>query len=439
MTTPNRRPGRASLPFTPTSTEPSSRDRIDSFAEPRSELLRHALDAKRVAQTTPTPTPTEPRQVQSETLRKTISDPWLDNAKDEEDVTKTTPVRRHRRPSEGAMPRMRTQRELQAENDSLKNAQMDLKIRLEALQNQHNKALDRVEEYQGRIEELEQYEDEVFDLRDENSKLIHKVQGMEYELTELRDTHEEILKISEETVAEMEKKEEALQEAAEIILGLEKDKAGLLEEVEQLRKTRVPKLQTEAAYNTDAYVTANEQPGYPARVHSIDESRPSTGYHDSDYYSMPASPHDKISQESMITVSERAKKFINMKQETKQSIKDLTRRLSNASLKQSKKKPEVVPQDRVVHPDARILCEESRCRLLWFMIRMVRPLAARHRRLRVVCEGISRLACLWILHRVALDRHRKDRALPTALLEESSLCADQTHLPHPSVTAVALH
>lgn len=345
MTTPNRRNGRASLPHTPITTTPPSHGRVDSFAEPRSELLRHALDAKRAAHATPTPTPIEPRQAQSsEILRKATSDPWLDNAKNEEDTTKTTPVRRSRRPSEGALPRMRTQRELHAENDSLKNAQMDLKIRLEALKDQHNKLLDQWEEDRKRIKELEPYEDEVFDLRDANIKLASKTQDMEDEIMELREQNQEILKISGETVGEMERKEEALQEAAEIILGLEQDKANLVEEIEQLKSTQLSKSQTATDHNTDAYVTANEHTDYPTRVHSIDESRPSTGYHDSDYYSMPASPHDKRSQESMVVVSERAKRFINMKKETQRSIKDLSRRLSNASLKSNKKKQEPVPK-----------------------------------------------------------------------------------------------
>ena len=350
MNTPNRKNGRASLPFTPASTPSASRGRIDSFAEPKSELLRHALDAKRAAHSSPTPTPTptpaptESRQTPLEKSKDTVSDPWLDNAKEDEDAVKVTPVRRSRRPSEGPTPRMRTQRELQAENDGLKNAQMDLKIRLEALQSQHNKLLDQAEEDRARIQELESYEEEVFDLRDTNAKHVSTVRDMEDELTELRSQNEEILKISEDTVAEIENKEEALQEAAEIILGLEKDKADLLEEIERLKETQRTKSQAAAGYDTNAFAAVHENLKYPADLTSVDDSRPSTGYHDSDYYSMPASPRETRSPESMIFVSERAKKFINLKKEAQQSIKDLSRRLSNASLKQDKKKNDPVPK-----------------------------------------------------------------------------------------------
>ncbi|KAJ4359765.1 uncharacterized protein N0V89_000321 [Didymosphaeria variabile] len=342
MSTPNRLPGRASLPHTPVST-PFSRNRTDSFAEPKSELLRNALDAKRQAHITPTPTPPDTRLAHAETLKSAVSDPWLDNAKNEEDTMKTTPVRRPGRPSEGALPRMRTQRELQAENESLRKAQMDLKLRLEALSDQHNKLRDQNEQYVERIKELEPYAVQVDDLRHANNQLTLKAQDMEDEMSDLRDQNKLILQISEETVAELGQRNEALEEAAELILGLEMGKGDLLEEIEQL-KAQATKAQTDVRYNTDACVTANEQPEYPTRVHSIDESRPSTSYNDSDYYSMPASPHGKPSQESMIFVSDRAKKFIDMKKETQRSTKDLSRRLSDASLKQQKKKKEPMPQ-----------------------------------------------------------------------------------------------
>ncbi|KAL1594460.1 hypothetical protein SLS60_010220 [Paraconiothyrium brasiliense] len=340
MSTPNRLPGRASLPHTPISTL-SSRNRTDSFAEPKSELLRNALDAKRQAHVTPAPTPPDSGLAHTETLKSAVSDPWLDNAKNEEE-TKATPVRRPRRPSEGALPRMRTQRELQAENESLRKAQMDLKLRLEALGDQHNKLRDLNEQYEERIRELEPYAAQVDDLRDANNQLTLKVQDMEDEMSELRDQNKLILQISEETVAELGQRNEALEEAAELILGLEKSKGDLLEEIEQL-KAQPANTQDDVRYNIDTSATANEQREYPTRVHSIDESRPSTSYNDSDYYSMPASPHGKPSQESMIFVSDRAKKFIDMKKETQRSTKDLSRRLSDASLRQQKKR-EPTPQ-----------------------------------------------------------------------------------------------
>ena len=278
---------------------------------------------------TPTPMLIEPKQERTKSLRKTPSDPWLQNANEEEEAVKVTPTRRPRRPSEGSVPRMRTQRELQTENETLRNAQMDLKIRLEALQEKHNKLRDQSEEDQRRIEELEPYEAQVFELQESNSKLSIRLQEMEEDVIELREHNREVLKISEESVAQIEKKEEALQEAADIILGLEKDKSALSEEIEQLRKNPMGKTQAANGY------------GDPD---TQDESRPSTSYHDSDYYSMPASPQDKRSQESIEFVSERAKKFIDMKKETQRSIQDLSRRLSNASMKSEKRKVEPVPQ-----------------------------------------------------------------------------------------------
>ncbi|OAG12231.1 uncharacterized protein CC84DRAFT_1254546 [Paraphaeosphaeria sporulosa] len=342
MSTPNRPPGRASLPHTPVATPPS-RIRTDSFAEPKSELLRHALEAKRAAHVTPTPTPTESRCAQPQTLKNVASDPWLDNAKDEEDTTKATPVRRPRRPSDGALPRMHTQRELQTENESLRKVQMDLKLRLQALGDQHNKLQDEADEYKERIKELEPYVAQVADLRDVNNKLSLRMQAMDNEMADLREENQEITKISEETVAEMGKREEALEEAAGLILGLETEKAAMVEEIAQL-KAQAEKAQIDARQDMEAPLNANERSDDPTHVHSIDDSRPSTSYNDSDYYSMPASPHAKPSQESMVFVSDRAKKFINMKKETQRSTKDLSRRLSNASLRSQKKKTEPMPQ-----------------------------------------------------------------------------------------------
>lgn len=256
---------------------------------------------------------------------------------------KATPVRRPRRPSEGALPRMRNQRELQTENESLRNVQMDLKLRLEALGDQHNKLQDEADAYKERIKELEPYADQVADLRDANNTLSLKIQTMDDELADLRENNQELTNISEETVAEIERRQEALEEAAGLILGLEMEKAAASEEIKQL-KAQVAKAQTDARLDTGALLTANEQTDYATRVHPIETSRPSTSYNDSDYYSMPASPHGKSSQESMIFVSDRAKKFINMKKETQRSTKDLSRRLSDASLKSQKKKTEHVPQ-----------------------------------------------------------------------------------------------
>jgi hypothetical protein len=238
---------------------------------------------------------------------------------------------------------MRTQRELQTENDSLRKVQMDLKIRLEALSDQYNKVRDEADEYKERINELEPYAAQVDDLRDANDELSHQVQAMEDEMTDLREHNQVVLKISEETVTEIGKRDEALEEAAELILRLETDKAAMLEEIEQL-KAQAAKDQMDVGPNTNAHATTNGSSEYPTRVHSIDESRPSTSYNDSDYYSMPASPHGKPSQESMIMVSERAKKFINMKRETQRSTNELSRRLSDASLKQQMKKQGPVPQ-----------------------------------------------------------------------------------------------
>lgn len=123
---------------------------------------------------------------------------------------------------------------------------------------------------------------------------------------------------------------------------MEEAKAALVEQVQQL-KTHTTNGRVKAEHRADVYESSKDR--FPIRVQSIDDSRPSTSHFDSDYYSMPASPHDKPSQESLPTtfVSERAKKFITMKKESQRSTQDLHKRLSNASLK-AKQKKEPAPQ-----------------------------------------------------------------------------------------------
>jgi len=228
---------------------------------------------------------------------------------------------------------MRTQRELQQETESQKKIIFDLNMKLELIRKQNNELKDQLEESQQRVQELEPLADDNWELRDENQHLKLKIQDMSSDLVELQDENAEILKIQEEGVQNMEKQAAALQEAAEIIVRLETDQAALVQENKDL-KGKSP----------------HRQPGPPVRVYSIDDSsRPSTSHFDSDYYSQPASPQVKTSKDSLEAdgVSDRAKEFLSMKRESIRSVQDLKKRMSDASIKKTKRKESLPDVPRI--------------------------------------------------------------------------------------------
>lgn len=357
MSTPGaRRPlhGDSQDPATPTSL-PSPLGRGSVPVEPKSEYLRHALDAKRAKQASPSPTPPEARPPPpTTTLNKAPSDPWLDQAKCEGDGPHITAMRRHRRPSDGAVPRPKTQRELQAEMEKLKETIFNLNMKLELIRKQNNDLKDQMEEAQKRVDELEPLGDENFELREENIQLqqtndtlASKIQEMAEELIELRQRNTKILQIQDESLTHMESQNTALEEAAEIIIRLEDEKNALAQENSNL-KDQVATLQTTPTAETYAETDGDAKERCPCRVYSIDESRPSTSHFDSDYYSQPGSPQAKPSKDplSPVTVSERARSFLAMNKEAARSVQDLKKRSSDASMKGIKPKISIpeVPQ-----------------------------------------------------------------------------------------------
>jgi len=231
---------------------------------------------------------------------------------------------------------MRTQRELQVETEKMKEALFSLNMKLELVRKQNNDLKDEVEEAHARIEELEPLEEENHELQDQNQRLTLQLQNVSEEAVQLRDHNMAILKIQEESVANMEKQNAALEEATEIIIRLEGEKGIFAVENSQL-KDQLLESQTTRTVSSGTYHTAVDGSSNrcPSRVYSIDESRPSTSHFDSDYYSQPASPHVKSSKDSLndVALSDRARNFLSMKNDGHKSIQDLKKRLSNASLK----------------------------------------------------------------------------------------------------------
>ncbi|KAI4908285.1 hypothetical protein J4E90_008909 [Alternaria incomplexa] len=327
-------------PSTPDQTRPTL-SRSNSLA-PKSEYLRHALQARR-AQGTPTPSPQDikvpPPLAQKPPeicTPKTSPDIFDQFALTEEQMTPVSPIRR-RRPSDARPPQSRTSRELTEEIDKLKQTLMTANMRVELLRKDNKVLQHDLTAAKEQIERMEPLEDANYELTAENKQLRLKMEKMDEEITKLREIDEEHRKtnieltaIASESAAHWTDHELAIEEAAEHIIKMEEEKELLSEEVRQL-KQRVMAIESHSPAST----LVNSPGKFPLRVFSVDESRPSTSHFDSDYYSQPESPQAKHSSASIrsFTPSERSKKFLDLKEERRRSARDLSERMSAVSLK----------------------------------------------------------------------------------------------------------
>jgi hypothetical protein len=338
---PSSRKQRPSTP--PNQSRPSIvRAETASAVAPKSEYLRNALEARRALHT-PTPSPMHQRPAllaskpaEIKTPRKS-PDLFADFALTEEHTAPVSPIRR-RRPSDAGPPRSRTNRELTTEIEKLKDALITTNMRVELLKKNNSELQHTSTKLKERVEQLEPLEDENDELRDENAHLRLKVEEVEEELLRLRDdndsvrqSNEELLAINVECCSHFEEQDTAVQEAADTIHELETEKAALAAAVQSLKK-RVMALEEDTA---TVSTLVDGSPKYPSRVHSVDESRPSTSHFDSDYYSQSESVRGLASKESIlsITPSEQSQRFLDLTEVRRRSARDLSKRMSAASLK----------------------------------------------------------------------------------------------------------
>jgi len=339
---------------------------------PKSEYLRNALYDRR-ARATNTPAPVETKDAPKEQSHPSVSDspasdPWIEGVESDSDFSDTSPVRTKRtKPSNAGGPPTRrpTQRELASQQDKLKTANFDLSLKLQLLEEQNTKLKNELEAANARIDELEPLEDRMDDLIEDNNALRLKAQGMEedyealelkYEALELkysalrhkyadmRAKKDECLAINQDIIEEMEKRDAALDEAADLIVQLEQENT-------TLRSTQPTGCSAACSSdkvccfgNDGAGATGSEDSNNkpPSRILSVDESRPSTSYVDSDYYSQPASPkvvpetEREVQNKTPVPVtgpySERARNVVDKTLESKNSIKELKTRISQVSL-----------------------------------------------------------------------------------------------------------
>jgi hypothetical protein len=316
-----------------------------SAIAPKSEYLRNALQARRAKNTStpplsdarpPPPTPATPLALLTPRTSPDLFDKF---ELTEEYTTPVSPVRRQR-PGETGLPLSKTNRELTTEVERLKDSLMTSKMRVELLKKNNHElqiALTKAKEDAEQVEvleednatlsnennlmraKLERYEDEVFRLRDANQNL--------------REANETFAATSNESVLQFETQDVAFNDAIEIIASLEDEKDALKRELQSI-KTRVAAI--ESSNTSPLHVDGS--PGYPVRVCSIDESCPSTTHFDSDYYSQPESPQRDpekalIQSNRSLCTSVRSKRFLELSLQHRQSAQDLTKRMSQASLR----------------------------------------------------------------------------------------------------------
>lgn len=333
---------------------------------PKSEYLRHALQARRTQnpgiKSTPTLTPMDlstPSRPAAPTPSAALHTPEASpDAFDEFDLpdelmAPESPIRK-RRPHEkdDTPPRGKTNLELSAEVEMLRDELIKQNIRVELLKKNNHELQAKWVQAKEEVDQLKPLKEENFELRAENKALSEKLDSLadcEEQLDEMNSELDQVLaagqalqesnaalqeevlnlkKVNDEAKAEFEDQEDALNEAVEMITGLESEKKELSDEVEDLKK-RVAAIESRQLDGSAKY---------PQRVYSIDEQRPATSYDDSDYYSQPATPRakpDMDAQSVHSTTSVQSKRFIELTKERTRSARSLSKRLSDASLRAS--------------------------------------------------------------------------------------------------------
>lgn len=325
---------------------------------PKSEYLRSALEARRAQNTpvqdTPKPIDTLLRRATAPTSSALHTPAASPDAFDEFDLpeelmTPESPIRKRRPHEKDTPPRGKTNQELSTEVEKLRDQLFKQSLRVELLNNSNHKLHEKWVKAKEEVDRLKPLKEENYELQAENKKLAEKLAAVQDDIDNIDEMSDQLdrlrlgmiaareanegLKnevvnlnnVNQEAITNMEETEEALNEAVEMITNLEGEKMQLKIEIDDL-KQRVAMIESKQVNGS----------GYPHRVHSIDEQRPTTSYDDSDYYSQPATPRrdiDRDAQSIRSGTSVRSKQFIELTKERTRSSRSLAQRMSDASLK----------------------------------------------------------------------------------------------------------
>ncbi|KAH6633358.1 hypothetical protein C7974DRAFT_170033 [Boeremia exigua] len=338
---------------------PAFKRSATSMSIPKSKCLRNVLEARRAQNTSAQNLPqlaaidALPQRLATPSAPHTpIASPDAFDEFDlpEEIMTPESPIRKTR-PHEkiDTPPRGRTNQELSAEVEKLRNELFKQNIRVELLNKSNHELQAKWVKAREEAEQLKPLAEENYELCAENKKLTERLIAAQDDIDHIDEISDEFDKlyleneavgqvnealkkevvnltnINEEAVTNLQEMEEALDEAVEMITDLEGEKMQLNIEVDDL-KSRVAAIETKQVDGS----------GYPLRVHSIDEQRPATSYDDSDYYSQPATPRAEVvrdEQSIRSEVSVRSKQFIELSKERARSGRIFRKRMSDVSLR----------------------------------------------------------------------------------------------------------
>ena len=348
-----------------------------SMSIPKSECLRNALEARR-AQKTPvqslpklvpadTPVLSAPRTAAPSPLSiqtPTTPDEFDQFELPEDIMTPESPIRRRRHHDKiDTVPRGKTNQELSAEVEKLREELIKQNIRVELLNKSNHDLHAKWVSAKEEVDQLKPLEEENYDLRTDNKRLTEKLAAVQHDIDHIDEMHDRIdelyagleaaeeandaLKIEvtnltslhKEAVTTVQKTEEALVEGVGMIDSLEEEKEILYKQVDGLKtesfrlKKEVEDMRTRVAAIESQQVDGCN---YPQRIHSIDENAPATSHDDSDYYSQPATPRadkDRDAHSIRTLNSARSRQFIEMTKERTRSARSLSKRLSDASLR----------------------------------------------------------------------------------------------------------
>ena len=344
---------------------------------PKSECLRNALEARR-AQKTPvqrapklvladTPVLPAPRAAAPSALSiqtPTTPDEFDQFELPEDIMTPESPIRRRRHHDNmDALPRGKTNQELSAEVEKLREELIKQNIRVELLNKSNHDLQAKWVSAKEEVDQLKPLEEENYDLRTDNKRLTEKLAGVQHDIDHIDEMHDRIdelyagleaakeandaLKIEvtnltslhKEAVTTVQKTEEALEEGVGMIASLEEEKEVLYKQADGLKiESFRLKKEVEDLRSRVAAIESQQVDGcnYPQRIHSIDENAPATSHDDSDYYSQPATPRadkDRDTHSIRTLSSARSKQYIEMTREQTRSARSLSKRLSDASLR----------------------------------------------------------------------------------------------------------
>lgn len=351
-----------------------------SMSVPRNELLRKTLEARRAQdspiQSSPRPAPLDTLPPRPPAPTPSARPKQLDTPAPSPDpfdefdlpadlITPESPIqKKHPRAKDDTPPRGKTNQELSAEVQRLRQDLITEKMRCELTKKDQqevheklvkaNEEVDRLQSLDLEMREVEAENRQLRDLLEKHQQDMDGINDMKDCIDQLqaeRDAVEEQKKVlqadfddmKKATDAELANMQDALQEAVDLVHSFESEKAILVKdnndlksEKERLRKELHDCVARIAAIESQRFDGSSECPQQPFVDTSLDEYRPATSHDDSDYYSQPATPRadiDKDAQSLRSITSDRSKRFMELTRERTKSARKLSLRLSDASMR----------------------------------------------------------------------------------------------------------